>query len=173
MSLSALAPYTSAVPRLAPYVSLAVSRHLLAEQIRGVMAARDALNAALIAVAALETAFNAGQVDRASRDRKQADLRLDDLLDTVLRVEAEQLVLEEVFSRAASYAMDRVICYHVRRFLDIAGVLPADRSCRDDLLVMAQVVRRYLEDDQSDLQDMAVRSAWEALRRHIRPVRAG
>lgn len=172
-------PYTATVslsasaPRLSPYVSLAISRHLLAEQGRAVITIRDHLNAALIAVADLETAFNAGRIDGASRDRKQADLQIEALLDAILRLEAEQLVLEEVYSRAASYAMDRVIAYHVRRAVDRAGVLPSGAECRAALQSFAQAVRTYLEGEQTDLQDMAVRSAWEGIRRHIRPVRAG
>lgn len=172
-------PYTASAslsvssPRLSPYVSLAISRHLLAEQGRAVITVRDHLNAALIAVAELETAFNAGRIDAASRDRKQADLQVEALLDAILRVEAEQLVLEEVYSRAASYALDRVIAYHVRRTVDRARVLSAGPECRSALLALAQAVRIYLEGEQTDLQDMAVRSAWEVMRRHIRPVRAG
>ena len=173
MSLSTLSPLVSSAPRLRPSVSFALSRHLLAEQARAVMSARDALNEALIAVANLETAFNAGRIDRTSRDHRQAELRLDALLDAVLRAEAEQLVLEEVFSRSASYAIDRVIAYHVRRGLAYAGVLTADPGCRDALLALSQSVRTYLEEDPSDRQDMRVRSAWADLRCHIQPVRAG
>lgn len=173
MSLSALSPLGSSAPRLSPSVPFVLSRHLLAEQARNVMSARDALNEALIAVANLETAFNSGRIDRSSRDHRQADLRLDALLDAVLRAEAEQLVLEDVFSQATSYAIDRVIAYHVRRGLAYAGVLTGDRGCRDALLVLSQSVRTYLEEDQSDRQDMRVRSAWADLRCHILPVQAG
>lgn len=159
--------------RLSPYVSLAISRHLLAEQGRGAISIRDSLNAALIEVAELETAYNIGRIDAASRDRKQAALQIDALLDAVLRAEAEQLVLEEIYARASSYAIDRVIAYHVRRALEMTGVLSADQASRDALLDLSQAVRVYLEGEQSDLQDMAVRSAWGVFRRYILPIRAG
>lgn len=175
MSPSELAPssfsplQTLSVPMSALSFGVGQARHLRVDLERSLMQCQDSLDEALVELSRIDADFNRGLFDRGERDERQSLLNIDLLLEDVLMCEAEATVLHEVFFRAGSYAMDRVIAYHVRQSLARSGVLADGMGMRQDLLELSQAVRLYVTEGCDDDRDAAVRLAWQTLRRHICP----